>query len=50
MSQNFLNLKCDIEAFARKFSQWIVVKGIELVNEAKELQEQIAAIVREINE
>jgi hypothetical protein len=50
MSQNFLNLKRDIENFARKFAKWIVDTGIELENEAKELQEKIAEILKEIED
>ncbi|CCM02035.1 uncharacterized protein FIBRA_04111 [Fibroporia radiculosa] len=48
LSQNFLNLKRDIEAFVGKFDQWIVDKGVELEAQAKKLKDKITKLQGEI--
>jgi hypothetical protein len=48
LSQNFLNLKRDIEYFVEEFGQWIVDKGVELEAEATRLKLVIQGLQEEI--
>ena len=48
LTQNFLNLSRDIEAFVRNFGKWIEEKGQELILEAERLVREIENIQIEI--
>jgi len=48
MSENFLNLRRDIDHFVQRFDQWIIDQGVGLENQAKELKRQIEGIQKEI--
>ncbi|EGN94763.1 hypothetical protein SERLA73DRAFT_187819 [Serpula lacrymans var. lacrymans S7.3] len=48
MSQNFLNLKRDIQAFVSRFEEWIKDKEIELAAQAKKLKDEITTLQGEI--
>jgi len=48
MSENFHNLKRDIDHFVQRFDQWIIDQGVALDNQARVLQGQIAEIQRQI--
>ncbi|CCM00800.1 uncharacterized protein FIBRA_02842 [Fibroporia radiculosa] len=49
MSQDFLNLKRDIEAFVGRFDQWIVDKGVQLEAQANQLIQDINGLQGEIS-
>jgi hypothetical protein len=48
LTQNFLNLSRDIEAFVGKFGKWIEEKGQELALEAERLIREMENLQTEI--
>jgi hypothetical protein len=48
MSQGFLGIKRDIEAFVASFDQWAIDKNIELEQQAKQLRKDIDGLQKDI--
>lgn len=50
MSESFLGIKRDIEAFVKAFDQWVVDKGAALGERAKQLKGEIDSLLGEVEE